>query len=129
MVRIKTSVASHRRKKRVLKAAKGQFGSRSRRYLQAKRSVIKGLTYQFRDRKVKKREFRGLWIIRINAACQESDINYSRFMKGLKDANVEVNRKVLAELAVSAPDVFKELVNIAKGASSTSAPESAKAVA
>ncbi len=116
MVRIKTSVASHRRKKRVLKQAKGQFGQRSRNYSQARRSVIKGLIYQYRDRKVKKREFRGLWIIRINAACQEAGINYSRFIKGLKDAKVDLNRKVLAELAVTAPDVFKELVNMAKGA-------------
>ena len=116
MVRIKTSVASHRRKKRVLKEAKGQFGQRSRRYSQAKRSVIKGLIYEYRDRKVKKREFRGLWIVRINAACKEAGMNYSRFMKGLKDANIELNRKVMAELAVTEPDVFKELVNIAKGA-------------
>lgn len=116
MVRIKTSVASHRRKKRVLKDAKGQFGQRSRRYSQAKRSVIKGLIYQYRDRKVKKREFRALWIIRINAACQEAGINYSRFINGLKNANIELNRKVMAELTITAPDVFKELVNIAKNA-------------
>ncbi|MCA9393522.1 MAG: 50S ribosomal protein L20 [Candidatus Omnitrophica bacterium] len=116
MVRIKTSVASHRRKKRVLKKAKGQFGQRSRNYIQAKRSVIKGLIYQYRDRKAKKREFRALWIIRINAACHEAGIKYSRFIKGLKDANIELNRKVMAELAVTAPDVFKELVNIAQGA-------------
>lgn len=116
MVRIKTSVASHRRKKRVLKEAKGQFGHRSRRYLQAKRSVIKGLVYEYRDRKVKKREFKRLWIIRINAACQESGIKYSRFIKGLTDAKVEVNRKVIAELAVSSPDAFKKLVTIAQEA-------------
>lgn len=116
MVRIKTSVASHRRKKRVLKAAKGFFGQRSRRYLQAKRTVIKGLVYEYRDRKVKKREFKRLWIIRINAACQESDIKYSRFIKGLVDAKVEINRKVIAELAVSSPSAFKKLVSIAKEA-------------
>lgn len=114
MVRIKTSVASHRRKKRVLKDAKGQFGQRSRRYSQAKRSVIKGLIYEYRDRKVKKREFRRLWIIRINAACAESGIKYSRFIKGLSDANVEINRKAIAELAVSSPSAFKALVKIAK---------------
>ena len=116
MVRIKTSVASHRRKKRVLKEAKGQFGQRSRRYSQAKRSVIKGLIYEYRDRKVKKRQFRSLWIIRINAACQEAGIQYSRFMKGLSDANIGLNRKVLAELAVTAPDAFQELVKVAKDA-------------
>lgn len=126
MVRIKTSVASHRRKKRVLKKAKGQFGQRSRNYSQAKRSLIKGLIYQYRDRKAKKREFRALWIIRINAACQESGIKYSRFIKGLKDANIELNRKVMAELAVTAPDVFKELVNVAQGAKpKAAAPEPA----
>ncbi|MBP9853876.1 MAG: 50S ribosomal protein L20 [Candidatus Omnitrophica bacterium] len=114
MVRIKTSVASHRRKKRVLKAAKGFFGHRSRRYLQAKRTVIKGLVYEYRDRKVKKREFKRLWIIRINAACKESGIQYSRFIKGLTDSKIEVNRKIIAELAVSSPDAFKKLVDIAK---------------
>jgi len=126
MVRIKTSVASHRRKKRVLKAAKGYFGQRSRRYLQAKRTVIKGLVYEYRDRKVKKREFKRLWIIRINAACQESDIKYSRFIKGLADAKVEINRKVIAELAVSSPSAFKKLVSIAKEANPQSTVKKTK---
>lgn len=126
MVRIKTSVASHRRKKRVLKAAKGFFGQRSRRYLQAKRTVIKGLVYEYRDRKVKKREFKRLWIIRINAACQESDIKYSRFIKGLADAKVEINRKVIAELAVSSPSAFKKLVSIAKEANPQSTVKKTK---
>ncbi|VAX37490.1 LSU ribosomal protein L20p [hydrothermal vent metagenome] len=114
MVRIKNSVASHKRKKRVLKAAKGQFGKRSTNYKQAKRSVVKGLTYAYRDRKVRKREFRRLWILRINAACQEEGITYSRFIKGLIDAKVEVNRKVISELAISSPDAFKKLVDVAK---------------
>lgn len=116
MVRIKTSVASHRRKKRVLKAAKGYFGQRSRRYLQAKRTVINALRYEYRDRKVKKREFRSLWIIRINAACQEAGIKYSRFIKGLTVAKVDINRKVISELAVNSPSAFKKLVSIAKEA-------------
>ncbi|MDP8211929.1 MAG: 50S ribosomal protein L20 [Candidatus Zapsychrus exili] len=114
MVRIKTNVASKRRKKRVLKATKGQFGQRSRDITQAKRSLIKGLVYQFRDRRVKKREFKSLWIIRINAACQEEGIMYSRFVKGLKDANIIIDRKVLSELAISDPAVFKKLVEIAQ---------------
>ncbi len=114
MVKISTSVSSHRRKKRVLKSAKGQFGQRSRRYQQAKRSVIKGMTYEYRDRKVRQREFRRLWIIRINAACQESGINYSRFIKGLIDANVDINRKVISELAISSPEAFQKLVKLSK---------------
>ena len=117
MVRIKTNVASHKRKKKVLKQAKGQFGHRSRRYSQAKRSVIKGLVYQYRDRKIKKREFRRLWIIRISAACQQEGILYSRFIKGLSDANVKINRKEIAELAVHEPAAFKKLVDIARNPS------------
>jgi len=114
MVRIRGSVTAQKRKKRVLKDAKGQFGHRSTRYRQAKRSVIKGLTYAYRDRKVKKREFKRLWIIRINAACQESGVTYSRFIDGLKKANVEVDRKVLSELAISSPAAFKKLVKLSR---------------
>jgi large subunit ribosomal protein L20 len=116
MVRISTAVSTHKRKKRVLKQAKGQFGQRSRRFQQAKRSVIKGMAYEYRDRKVKKREFKRLWIIRINAACKEEGINYSRFVKGLTDANVTINRKVIADLAVNAPETFQQLVKISKEA-------------
>lgn len=116
MVRIKNSVTSHRRKKRVLKKAKGQFGQRSKRYQQAKRSLIKGMAYAFRDRKVKKREFRSLWVVRINAACKEEGMTYSRFMNGLKKANVGIDRKVIADLAVNSPDTFKKLVQVAKDA-------------
>ncbi|MCK5259885.1 MAG: 50S ribosomal protein L20 [Candidatus Omnitrophica bacterium] len=114
MVRVRSAVSAQKRKKRVLKKAKGQFGHRSTRYRQAKRSVIKGLTYAFRDRKVKKREFKRLWIIRINAACQEAGVTYSRFMNGLKKANIDIDRKVLSELAVSSPGAFKKLVNLSK---------------
>ncbi|MCD4780142.1 MAG: 50S ribosomal protein L20 [Candidatus Omnitrophica bacterium] len=114
MVRIKHSVATKRRKKRVLKKAKGQFGHRSTRFSQAKRSIVKGMAYSYRDRKVKKREFRSLWIIRINAACQECGITYSRFIDGLTKANVLINRKILAELAVRAPESFKKLAEVAK---------------
>ena len=116
MARIKTAVASRRRKKRLFKEAKGNFGFRSNRYKEAKRTVIKGLSYAFRDRKVKKREFRSLWIIRINAACRAEGISYSRFICGLSAAKVEVDRKLLAELAVNSPEVFKKLVAVAKDA-------------
>lgn len=114
MVRVKSSVTSHRRKKRVLKSAKGQFGQRSRRFSQAKRSVNKGMAYAYRDRKVKKREFRRLWNARINAACRELGMTYSRFIQGLKDAHVEINRKIMADLAVNSPAAFKRLVEMAK---------------
>lgn len=116
MVRIKHSVSTHKRKKRVLKKAKGQFGQKSRRYQQARRSLAKGMTYAYRDRKVKKREIKNLWIIRINAACRESGIMYSRFIKGLSLANIQINRKTLADLAVKSPEVFDRLVQTAKEA-------------
>lgn len=118
MVRVRSAVTAQKRKKKVLKQAKGQFGHRSKRYRQAKKSVIKGLTYAYRDRKVKKREFRRLWILRISAACQEVGVTYSRFMNGLKKANVEIDRKVLSELAISSPAGFKKLVALAKDPSS-----------
>lgn len=126
MVRVRSAVTAQKRKKRVLKKAKGQFGHRSTRYRQAKRSVIKGLTYAYRDRKVKKREFKRLWIIRINAACQESGVAYSRFMNGLKKANIEIDRKVLSELAISSPAAFKKLVKISKEMISGESKEKAK---
>ena len=114
MARVKHAVSSLRKKKRVLKATKGQFGHRKSRYKQAKRSLIKAMRYAYRDRKVKKREFRALWNVRINAACRENGLTYSRFIKGLSNANVEINRKSLAELAVSSPDAFKKLIELAK---------------
>lgn len=116
MVKVKSSVTAHKRKKRVLKMAKGQFGHRSRRYQQAKRSVAKGLTYAFRDRKVKKREFKRLWIVRLNAACREAGMTYSRLIKGLKSANVQINRKMMADLAVRSPEAFKKLIEVAQNA-------------
>ena len=114
MVKVKTAISSRRRKKRVLKAAKGQFLQRSKRYQQAKRSLAKGLAYQFRDRKVNKRQYRRLWIVRINAACREAGISYSRFIKGLLQAKVNLDRKMLADLAVNSNDAFRKLVDIAK---------------
>jgi len=118
MVRIKSAVTSHKRKKAVLKKAKGQFGARGTRYREAKRSVVKGMAYEFRDRKVKKREFRSLWVIRINAACKEAGISYSRFINGLLKAKIELNRKMLAELAVTSPGAFKKIVKTVKEGSS-----------
>ena len=114
MVRINSAVTRRKRRKKVLKQAKGQFGKRSKHFTQAKRSVIKGLTYSYRDRKVKKREFKSLWIVRINAACKQAGLSYSRFINGLKKAGVAINRKMLAELAVTSPDAFQQLVGLAK---------------
>ncbi len=120
MARIKTSVASHKRKKRVLKKAKGQFGHRSKHISQAERSLLKGMAYSYRDRKVKKRSYRSLWIVRIKAACEEAGIAYSRFIKGLAEAQVTVNRKMLADLAVNSPAAFQKLVSLAKKSQSSS---------
>jgi large subunit ribosomal protein L20 len=119
MARVRSVLSAHRRKKRVLKAAKGQFGHRSKRYQQARRSLLKGMSYHSRDMKVKKRDFRSLWIVRINAACKEAGTTYSRFISGLLKANVEIDRKVMAELAVNAPDAFKKLIDVANAAPKT----------
>lgn len=116
MVRIKTNVYSHKRKKKVLKEARGQFGNRSKRYKEAAKSLTASKQYAYFDRKKNAGNFRGLWIVRINAACQELGITYSRFIKGLKEANVVMDRKLLADLAVTAPDVFAQLVEKAKSA-------------
>ncbi len=127
MVRVRSAVTAQKRKKRVLKKAKGQFGHRSTRYRQAKRSVMKGLTYAYRDRRVRKREFKRLWIIRINAACQEGGMTYSRFMNGLKKASVDIDRKALSELAISSPAAFKKLVKLSKETASAKPAKKAKA--
>ena len=114
MVRIKSNVYSHKRKKRVLKEAKGQFGDRSKRYKEAIKSLIGSRQYAYFDRKKKKSEFRSLWIIRLNAACRESGISYSRFINGLKTAQINLDRKVLADLAVREPEVFAQILELAK---------------
>lgn len=129
MVRIKHSVATHKRKKRLLKKARGQFGDRSKRYQQARRSLKRGMVYTYRDRKVKKREIKNVWIIRINAACRENGISYSRFIKALNDAKIEINRKILADLAVNAPETFDNLVKMAKDSKPAPAKKVAKAAA
>ena len=114
MPKVKTNVARKRRVKRVLDAAEGQWGGRHRMYKRAKESVAKGMMYSYRDRKAKKRDFRVLWIARINAACRECGISYSRFISGLKKANISLNRKILSELAVSDKKAFGKLVESAK---------------
>jgi len=115
MAKIKHSVATHRRKKRVLKKAKGYWGDRSKQFQQARRTLMHALVYAYRDRRIKKRDFRKLWIIRINAACRAHGITYSQFINGLKKSKVALDRKVMAELAVKDTKAFEKLVKIARG--------------
>lgn len=115
MPRSKNKVASHRRRKKILSMAKGYWGKRKNVYTIAKNHVEKGLLHAFRDRKLKKRTFRSLWIVRINAAARQHGLNYSQLMNGLKQKGVVINRKVLASVAVENPGVFAELVNFIKG--------------
>lgn len=114
MARIKGAVGAKKRHKRVLKLAKGYRGARSKQYRIAKQSVMRALTSAFAGRKQKKRDMRSLWITRINAAARLNGMSYSKLMHGLKLAGVEVNRKMLAEMAVSDADGFKSLTDIAK---------------
>ena len=114
MSRTKHSIARKKRKKKVLRMAKGYRGARSRSYRSANEQVMHSLQYAYRDRRARKRDFRRLWIARINAAARLNGLSYSRFIRGLKLAEVEVNRKMLAEMAVSDPASFSELVQKAK---------------
>lgn len=114
MPRATSAVPRHRKKKKYLRAARGYYGGRSKLWRIAKNAVERGWQYSYRDRKNRKREFRRLWITRINAAARQHDLSYSRFMNGLKLAGVEVNRKVLADLAVREPEAFGALVAQAK---------------
>ena len=114
MARVKSSVVTKQRHKKVLKRAKGYFGSKHRLYKSAKEQLMHSGQYAFRDRKQKKRDFRKLWITRINAACRENEISYSRFIEGLTKAGVEVNRKMLAEIAINDKEAFANLVKVAK---------------
>ncbi|GBG96255.1 50S ribosomal protein L20 [Lactococcus termiticola] len=116
MARVKGSVATRARRKRVLKLAKGYYGAKHRLFKTAKEQVMNSYYYAFRDRRQKKRDFRKLWIARINAAARMNGISYSKMMHGLKLAEVEVNRKMLAELAVSDEKAFKVLADTAKDA-------------
>ncbi len=114
MPRVRSSVARLKRKKKIMQAAKGARGGRSKLYKSAKENVERGLRYAYRDRRRRKRDFRRLWIIRINAAARVHDLSYSRFMSGLKKAGVEINRKMLADLAVRDPVAFGELAEVVK---------------
>lgn len=116
MARVKRSVVSRARRKKVLKQAKGYYGARSRTFRVAKQAVIKAGQYAYRDRRQRKRQFRQLWIVRINAAAHEHGLSYSRFIAGLKKAAIEVDRKVLADLAIHEKEAFAALVEQAKAA-------------
>ena len=116
MARVKGGVVSRRRRKRWLKLAKGYWGHKSIGFKVAKQQVVKSWTYAFRDRKQVKRNFRKLWIARINAAVRPMGLSYSRFMNGLKKADIQVNRKMLSELAIHQPEAFKMIVDEAKKA-------------
>lgn len=116
MARVKTGTSRRRRHQRVLKVTKGQFGTRSKLYKRASEARLKSLAYAYRDRRNRKRDLRALWIMRINAAARQNGTSYSQLMNGLKKANIEVNRKMLADLAVRDPHGFKALVEQAKPA-------------
>lgn len=114
MAKVKHSVATRRRKKKLMKETSGFWGDRGTQYQQARRALMHALVYAYRDRKVKKREFRRLWIARINAACRASGLPYNRFINGLKKAEVRLDRKIIAELAVNDTKAFDKLIALAK---------------
>ena len=116
MARVKGGTIHAARRKKVLKLAKGYFGSKHKLYKTAKEQVMHSLKYAYRDRRQNKRNFRKLWITRINAACRMNEISYSRFIDGLNKAEVTINRKMLSEIAISNPEAFTNLVNVAKDA-------------
>lgn len=114
MPRAKRGFKARRRRKKVLKMAKGYFGSKSKLFRPANQAVMKSLAYAYRDRRRRKRDFRRLWITRINAGARMHDLSYSRFIHGLKQADIEINRKMLSEMAINDPDAFAELCEVAK---------------
>ena len=116
MARVETGVVRRRRHKKVLKLARGFFSARHKHFRKAKEQLERSLVYAYRDRRRKKRDFRRLWIVRINAACRLNDISYSRFIAGLKKANIELDRKILADLAMNDAKAFSELASKAKAA-------------
>lgn len=116
MARVKGGTVARARRKKTLKEAKGYFGSKHRLYKTAKEQLLHSGVYAYRDRRQKKRDFRKLWITRINAACRENEISYSKFINGLNKAGLTVNRKMLSELAIDSPKAFSDLVVIAKDA-------------
>jgi large subunit ribosomal protein L20 len=127
MSRVKRSVVSRARRKKVLKAAKGYYGARSRTFRVAKQAVIKAGQYAYRDRRQRKRQFRQLWVVRINAGAREHGLSYSRFISGLKKAGIEIDRKVLADLAMHEPESFAALAVEAKSALAAAGAEQAEA--
>lgn len=114
MARVKGGPQGHRRHKRLLKLAEGYRATRSKLYRRAQETLLSGLVYAFRDRRVRKRDFRRLWITRINAAARLNGISYSRLIAGLRKANINLNRKMLADIAVRDPKAFTQIVNLAK---------------
>ena len=116
MARIKRAVNAHKKRRKVFKLAKGYFGAKSKQYRTAKAAVMRSQKYAYISRRLKKRDFRRLWITRISAGCKANDINYSRFINGLKKAGITLNRKVLADMAHSDPAGFAQLVAAAKAA-------------
>jgi len=115
-MRVKTGIVRRRKHKKILKMAKGFYSGRRKHFRKAKEQVERSLVYAFRDRRQKKRDFRRLFIIRINAGCRLNGINYSRFINGLKKANIELDRKILADLAMNNPETFAKIVDAAKAA-------------
>ena len=126
MARVKNGAVTKARRKKILKQAKGYFGSKHRLFKTAKEQVMHSYVYAFRDRKQNKRNFRKLWIVRINAACRENEISYSRFINGLSKAGVTINRKMLSEIAINEPKTFSQLVKVAKDALEGKMPKEAK---
>jgi large subunit ribosomal protein L20 len=126
MARVKTGYTTKQRHKKILKAAKGYFGSKHRLYKTAKEQLMHSGVYAFRDRRAKKRDFRKLWITRINAECRVNNISYSKFIDGLNKAGVIINRKMLAEMAVSDKEAFANLVKLAKDALEGKMPKETK---
>ena len=126
MARVKGGNVSKNRRRKVLKAAKGYFGSKHRLYKTAQEQTFHSGAYAFRDRKQNKRNFRKLWITRINAACRENNISYSKFIGGLEKAGILINRKILSEVAIDNPKYFAELVKMAENANNGVAPKAEK---
>ena len=119
MARVKGAMMTRKRRNKTLKLAKGYWGNKSRHYKMANEQVMKSLTYAYVGRRLRKRDFRSLWITRISAACKANGMNYSTFMHGLKQANVAINRKMLSEMAINDPTAFTKLVEVAQKAYKT----------
>ena len=115
MARVKRAMMTRKRRNKILKMAKGYWGSKSKHYKMANQAMMKSLTYAYTGRRLKKRDFRSLWITRISAACKANGMNYSTFMHGLKLADIQIDRKMLSELAVNDKAAFAQLVELAKG--------------